>query len=278
MDSLPLELKIQLGLDLSLDELSKLCQTNISFSLICQDDSFWAERTKLDFPDSLLYHPQGVSWKAYYYSMARPRTIPVYYHGDLLDPELPFSDYNPMFSSPEIKRGEIAIFYDRDFNPIATLNERRKFALIHDRLSDVTGILVADRRLPLTQEAIYAQRLSPESPFPFYGFERDDGLVLFTTKLNPGGDMSVRQSYCKDDPIFGVIIIATFNAMVQAGLLTLEPEPIPSTNTLSKAEVAQRLRNVGLPKERIFPWITFPTSVICRSVRNILRRMGHMLN
>lgn len=215
--------------------------------------------------------------------MARPRTIPVYYHGDLINPALPFSDYNPIFSLPEIKkilkRQEIAIFYEHNFNPVAYLNDQGRFIILHDRLPDVTGVLIADRRLPLTQEAIYAQRLSPESPFPFYGFERDDGLVLFTTKLNPRGDMTVRQAYCKDDPIFGIIIIGTFNALAQAGALEIVPEPIPATNTIPRAELNRRLQiGGGLPQEQIYPWVTFPTNIICRSVRNVLRRMGHMLN
>ena len=140
-------------------------------------------------------------------------------------------------------------------------------------------MIVADEGLPLTQEAIYSQRLSPLSPFPFYGFQHDNGLVLFTTRMESMGRMTVSQNYCKDNPVQAILTIGTFNGLARAGTVKVEPEPIPSTTKVSRAEINLRLQNLRrAAPEQIYPWVEFPIDVICKSVRNALLRIGHMLN
>lgn len=278
-------MKMEIALKLGIDDLLQLCRTNLEFSAICQSEAFWFNRIALDFPDYIPEDNTRVSYRDYYMSLARPRFIPVYHQGDWVQPALPFSDYNLLFSRPELQRllalsplPDIAIFYDRNLHPVAYLDGQGRATILHDVLPEVIGVVIADADIPLTQDSVYSQRLSPESPFPYYGHSSSQGLVLFSTRPDPGRGMIVRQVFCRDNPFFAILILSAFNRLVASGRLRMESLTVPVTKTVPTAEIERRLQMaLGIPREELEPWISLPTNVICRTVRNALQRIGHML-
>lgn len=86
MSILPSELNYEFLYFLPVDSILNMCQVNVTFAHICNDEIFWLNKLRYDYPKFFNFKPAEISWKQAYFDLVKGRTkeFPVYFKGKLL--------------------------------------------------------------------------------------------------------------------------------------------------------------------------------------------------
>lgn len=108
MDSIPIELKYQILLNLDYRDIERMCQVDKNFNNICKDKHFWTQKAKVDFGDDALIFPDKF-------------TSPMVAYLEL------YSQYHLPTNCEKylsIKGCMVRAIEDKDLNSLITLSER----------------------------------------------------------------------------------------------------------------------------------------------------------
>jgi hypothetical protein len=56
----------EIALNMTLDQLKFYCTSNEQFRTICTDQEFWLRKLRREYPKTIKYKPNGVTWAQYY--------------------------------------------------------------------------------------------------------------------------------------------------------------------------------------------------------------------
>jgi hypothetical protein len=82
----PSELNFELFYFLPAEAILNMCQVSTVFSNICNNDVFWMNKLRYDYPEYFNLKPTEVTWRQAYLDLSKGKikSFPVYYRGNLL--------------------------------------------------------------------------------------------------------------------------------------------------------------------------------------------------
>jgi hypothetical protein len=93
-----------IALNMSLDQLKFYCTSNELFGSICMNQEFWLERIRREYPITIPYKPENVTWSQYYFDAPIVNDLLIY-------PTIIPENVNIYDVAQDIKNGTIKLVY-----------------------------------------------------------------------------------------------------------------------------------------------------------------------
>jgi hypothetical protein len=300
-----------------IDVLNRLCQVNVRFNLICQDETLWQIKTINEFPS--LSKPSNISWKDYYRLLVGKR-IPLYYQGDRIS-YIPFdlSLLNGVISLivPYINQNQLTgivniVFIDDQRNLIIVVKYpemlikinpgivQKVLIFVNDDFSKEMGRLTRGRgRKPAPKEPkperdkaiIYYELTSSLGHPPIYGYSYSpenniESLRPYGKEYNiitsPNGEMFriIDNQSLEDIRIRrrGYDCLNYNISHLIDFLWDLNVNP-PEANLLAINYIIQKFGLVGERAEYIAKWTlsNYSREQLCEIIKGALEQIGHII-
>jgi hypothetical protein len=148
LDDLPLEIQYRIMLELPLVDLSRLCQSGHVYNSICESETFWRDKVRLDYPNT--NKPFDLTWRDYYESLRFSKLIPICV-GSIFGTPKDLSKCNNIGSIRIFDHDDIEEVFDKIW---IMFEDRYGFKpspeIIH--LYDVDGKIITDNTLAFFRE------------------------------------------------------------------------------------------------------------------------------
>lgn len=169
--------------NISLNDLAKLCQSDVRLRNLCQSESLWQNKMKLDFPN--VSKPTPLTFKQFYMFLIQADRVPVYRHGDIVMNTL-VTVNNRDYAINDIKNklnGPASLIFigagcGRDFfiDGVASTHNNEYLGIFN--VEKITYILIVDGNIfesdddieRKVKDYIKTDLLSTQSKIPIYGF------------------------------------------------------------------------------------------------------------
>lgn len=119
----------RLLINLPLNDLLNLCQTNPNINNLCHQDYIWRERTRLEFPEDFQNIPPNTSWEAYYINLYLTVPVKIYRNNTLFE-SFRISRRDIRNFEPTLSGTGVIIYTDKNKNAVAFVSNEGGYPLV----------------------------------------------------------------------------------------------------------------------------------------------------